>query len=90
MKETEDNDLWAQQSGLQGILEFSRPMNKSELCSYFRIERNTLEYYNMQGLPRFKIGNETRYYVPDVLDFFRNRGIDPKKERFAYASEVER
>ncbi len=70
-------------------LAFYRPMNKRELCEYLRMNSGTLEYYNAQGLPRFKIGNEIRYSLPDVLNFFRGRGINPRKERFAYASEVE-
>jgi hypothetical protein len=74
---------------LDNFLEVARPLNKAELCEYLKIDRNTLEYYNGQGLPRFKIGNETRYYLPDVLGFFRERGINQKKERFAYAAEAE-
>jgi hypothetical protein len=74
---------------LENFMEISRPLNKEELCEYLKIERSTLEYYNGQGLPRFKIGNEVRYYLPDVLGFFRERGINQKKERFAYEAEVE-
>lgn len=71
------------------FMEMARPLNKDELCGYLRIEKTTLEYYNGLGLPRFKVGNEIRYYVPDVLSFFRGRGVNNQKERFAYASEIE-
>lgn len=73
---------------LENILEVARPLNKDELCEYLRIEKNTLEYYNGQGLPRFKVGNEVRYYLPDVLAFFRERGIKAGKERYAYEAEA--
>lgn len=74
---------------LEEFLAVARPMNKEQLCQYLEINPTTLEYYNGRGLPRFKIGNEIRYYLPDVLGFFRGRGINQIKERFAYASEAE-
>lgn len=84
------NNLTQENLMLMGnILELYRPVNKEELCDYLRIEKTTLEYYNGLGLPRFKVGNEIRYYLPDVLVFFRNRGLQQKKERFSYASEIE-
>ena len=64
---------------------FLKPLNKVELCSFLNIEKHTLEYYNGRGLPRFKVGNETRYHIPDVLDFFRQRGVELNpKENFGY------
>ncbi len=75
---------------VDNFLEVARPLNKEELCQYLKIGKTTLEYYNGHGLPRFKIGNEIRYYLPDVLNFFRGRGMkQEKKERFAYADEAE-
>lgn len=54
------------------------PMNKEELCQWLRIERTTLENYNMQGLPRFKMGNEVRYWPPSVIDWFQRRLVKGK------------
>lgn len=73
---------------LENILELARPLSKEGLCNYLKIERTTLEYYNGLGLPRFKIGNEVRYHLPDVLHFFRQRGISQQKERFAHEAEA--
>lgn len=73
---------------MDSILELARPVNKEALCQYLQIERTTLEYYNGLGLPRFKVGNEIRYHIPDVLHFFRERGIKSGTERFAYESEA--
>lgn len=68
-------------------LEAFRPLNKEEVCSFLHIERGTLEYYNARGLPRFKLGNEVRYYLPDVLNFFRSRDVNGK-EQFSYEAEA--
>lgn len=73
---------------LENILEVARPLNKDELCEYLRIKKGTLQYYIGLGLPSFPIGNEKRYYLPDVLAFFRDRGIKSGKERYAYEAEA--
>lgn len=72
---------------MDSVLELARPLNKDELCQFLRVERTTLEYYNGLGLPRFKVGNEVRYSIPDVMAFFRDRGIKPGKERYAFDAE---
>lgn len=73
---------------MDSILELARPLNKEELCDYLRVKKGTLQYYIGLGLPSFPIGNEKRYYIPDVLAFFRDRGIKPGKEHYAYEAEA--
>lgn len=73
---------------LDELMQLARPLSKEELCQFLGINRNTLEYYNGQGLPRFKLGNQIRYITVDVLNYFRERGIQQLKERFAYEPET--
>lgn len=76
---------------LQIPVSILKPVDKEGLREFLDIEPNTLEYYNGQGLPRFKIGNEIRYFIPDVLDWFRQRGILGKlKEEFSYEAQASR
>lgn len=83
-----NNNVLASHEFFSVFTQLIRPLNKEELCKFLEIERHTLEYYNGLGLPRFKVGNEVRYHIPDVLNFFRERNICSIKERFGYETEA--
>lgn len=68
-----------------------RPLTTPELCDFLRCRPSTLNQYNREGLPRFFVGKECRYFPSKVLDWLERRSrnrVAPTEETFDPRKEL--
>lgn len=71
----------------------SSPLTTSELCDYLKTNRTTIDRYNREGMPRFFVGKECRYFPEKVVDWLERRSLSrtcPTEETFDPRKELAR
>lgn len=69
------------------------PLTTLELCEYLKASKSTIDQYNREGMPRFYVGKECRYFPEKVTAWLERRSLTricPTEETFDPRKELAR